>query len=112
MAITRCTTEYGVVEGLPRADANITEFRGIPYAKPPVGPLRFAPPERPDGWTGVRRCIEWPDAAPQNFFDPVTELYPLGKPKCSEDCLYINVWTPALTLSCRYSPRTQARRRR
>jgi len=54
-------------------------FRGIPYAAPPVGPLRFRPPHPPERWDGVRDCT----AAPP-------------RPGESEDVLYLNVWTPGL----------------
>lgn len=95
MAISMCKTEYGIVRGFCRDDENITEFRSIPYARPPIGELRFAPPVEPEPWKGIKECIEWPPVAPQTFFDPLSELYPYGIPRCSEDCLYLNVYTAA-----------------
>ncbi|MCC8104062.1 MAG: carboxylesterase family protein [Clostridiales bacterium] len=95
MALTICKTENGLIEGLPREDADITEFRGIPYAKAPTGTLRFAPPVLPESWEGIRECKTWPKIAPQTFWDETSELYPYGKPECSEDCVYLNVYTPA-----------------
>lgn len=62
-------------------------FRGIPYAKPPVDKLRFAPPEQMDSWFGVKECIEFGSSATQS--DSV-----LINTKPREDCLYLNVWAP------------------
>ena len=69
-------------------------FRGIPFARPPVGPRRFAPPEPPVAWTGVRAA---------EAFGPVSVQSPIslgfmgaGQQPQSEDCLYLNVWTPGL----------------
>ncbi|XP_069956161.1 pyrethroid hydrolase Ces2a-like isoform X2 [Cherax quadricarinatus] len=56
-------------------------FRGIPYAKPPVGELRFKAPVAPESWTGVRECSKWAPVCPQDTYG-------------SEDCLYLNVFTP------------------
>lgn len=95
MAISLCRTEYGMVQGFCRSDEDITEFRSIPYAKPPIGELRFSPPAEPEPWDGIKDCFEWAPAAPQTFFDAASELYPYGIPQCSEDCLYLNVYTSA-----------------
>ena len=71
-------------------DNNIHVFKGIPYALPPVGHRRWAPPEPAPGWAGVRlakvfspQCLQAP---PFSGFSPELE---------SEDCLYLNVWSPA-----------------
>ncbi len=95
MAMLIAKTEKGTVSGISRQDADFTEFRGIPYAKPPVGKLRFAPPEENEPWDGIRPCETWPKIAPQHFFDPKSELYPWGTAPMGEDCLYLNVYTPA-----------------
>ncbi len=65
-------------------------YRGIPFARPPVGELRWRPPEPPDAWTGVRDCSCF-------GFDPVQppEYPELRGNGTSEDCLTVNVWTPA-----------------
>jgi len=63
-------------------------FLGIPYAKPPVGNLRWKPPEQPVPWSGTRACAKYGATCPQPP-GPVS----FGQP--SEDCLYLNVWTPA-----------------
>lgn len=96
-------TEYGVVQGLPAADPRITSFKGIPFAAPPVGKLRFAPPQKPKAWKGVKECYKF-SAIPMQ---PAPEKNPRKDDlyarewavdytiKLSEDCLYLNVWTPA-----------------
>lgn len=78
-------TDRGVVRG--RRDGNVWTFRGIPYAAPPVGPLRFRPPENHAGWTGVLDTREFGSICAQ--FDPAA-MRTVG----SEDCLTLNVWTP------------------
>ncbi|KAG8178851.1 hypothetical protein JTE90_017626 [Oedothorax gibbosus] len=68
------------------------EFLGIPYAKPPVGELRFKPTEQPEPWEGTYDALVMPPACPQyaeNQFPWYDTL-----PGQSEDCLYLNVWAP------------------
>lgn len=84
------STIYGEIEGID--ENGISTFRGIPFAKPPIGDLRFRAPERPDKWTGVRDATQAGAAPPQ-----VSDSYfPAMSPReIDEDCLYLNVWTPA-----------------
>jgi para-nitrobenzyl esterase len=72
-------------------------FRGIPYARPPVGPLRFRAPEPFPRWLGERPALVHGPSAPQSGADnPLVRRF-VGSPGGqSEDCLYLNVWTPAL----------------
>lgn len=70
--------------------APVRVYKGIPFAKPPVGPLRWRPPERPAPWEGVRACTDFGPACPQ----PDVPLFQVPGPR-SEDCLYLNVWTAA-----------------
>lgn len=88
---TIVTTAAGAVAG--HAADGVTAFQGIPYAAPPVGRLRFAPPEPSVPWTGTRDATTPGPAAPQ----PVSRLEhvmgPMRLPQ-SEDCLSVNVWTP------------------
>ncbi|XP_036044844.1 acylcarnitine hydrolase-like isoform X5 [Onychomys torridus] len=80
--------------------AGVHRFLGIPFAKPPVGPLRFAPPEAPEPWSGVRDGTSYPAMCLQNFdmmniegrVDMKQILPPISM---SEDCLHLNVYTPA-----------------
>jgi len=78
----------GLVEG-SEAEGVIV-YRGIPYAAPPVGELRWKPPQPVKPWEGVRACTQFGPACPQP--KPL-----MGPPPAnvSEDCLYLNVWTPA-----------------
>ena len=79
-------------------------FRGIPYARPPVGQLRWQPPQPAAPWQGVRDALEPGSACTQRtsglipFIAPMAEAYgsPFDQPqvKSSEDCLYLDVWVP------------------
>jgi para-nitrobenzyl esterase len=81
------TTE-GPVEGFARS--GVTQFLGIPFAKPPVGKLRWMPPQPAAKWNEVRRADRFGPTCAQ-----VTTLGPFaGPPNSNEDCLYLNVFTP------------------
>jgi para-nitrobenzyl esterase len=84
--------ESGLLAGKRSEDLGIFSFKGIPYAQPPVGRLRWRAPQPPDKWSGVRtavtfgpRCVQ-PDR-------PSTAVGYFGPEAESEDCLYLNVWT-------------------
>jgi para-nitrobenzyl esterase len=83
------TTGNGAVRGTTAG--TVSEFRGIPYAAPPVGGLRWKPPAAAASWRGVRDATQFgpscPQATTQNPFLPPGPL--------SENCLYLNVYTPA-----------------
>ena len=74
-----------------QANGDIEAFKGIPYAKAPVGPLRWKPPEPVETWEGVRETTEYGAACLQPDFPGI----PMKQAKRSEDCLYLNVWTAA-----------------
>lgn len=82
------------------SEGPLSVFRGVPYARPPVGPDRFAAPRPPDPWTGEREATAFGPAAVQSAFDityvPGFSLWE-GIGATSEDCLTLNVWTPGLT---------------
>jgi para-nitrobenzyl esterase len=82
------------------AEGSLSVFRGIPYARPPVGPLRFGAPQPPEPWTGVREATVFGPAPAQSAIDvayvPGFSLWE-GIGATSEDCLTLNVWTPGLT---------------
>jgi len=90
--------ETGEVKGIPCGWPGITAFYGIPYAAPPVGELRWRPPQPPAAWNGVRDCARASARCLQlgvgkgSFYEK--EFYPCEE-EMSEDCLYLNVWTPA-----------------
>lgn len=102
MSIGIVKTRYGSVRGVECDGrfAGITYFKAIPFAKPPVGGLRWKPPQDPECWEGVRICDRFAPAPPQDFAGIVSEreIYDIhfrGFPETSEDCLYLNVCTPA-----------------
>ena len=82
------TTKYGSLHGERRK--GVSTFRGIPYAKPPVGELRFAPPQPPQPWNGVREAVERAPIAPQPASDLDIPMGPVTLPQ-SEDCLTLTV---------------------
>ncbi len=71
------------------ADGGVTVHRGIPYARPPVGPLRLRPPVPAQPWAGERDATRFGATAPQ----PPSFMAAFGEPQ-SEDCLTLNVWAP------------------
>ncbi|WP_026696108.1 carboxylesterase/lipase family protein [Peribacillus kribbensis] len=89
MTIVR--TSYGRVKGEHLDEVLV--WRGIPYAKPPVGPLRFRSPEPPDSWEGIRDASSFSPAAPQSKRD-IMEFLGNDLSNMNEDCLYLNVWSP------------------
>ncbi len=72
----------------------VRTFRGIPFAAPPVGPLRWTAPQPPGPWQGVRAATRF---GPQCMQPPVFPDMVFRSDGMSEDCLYLNVWTPART---------------
>ena len=94
-------TENGLVRGTPASDPRIIAFKGVPFAAPPVGNLRWRPPQPATCWTGVRDCIEFAPISMQvkpglNKDDIYTREWNVDPEiPMSEDCLYLNIWTPA-----------------
>ena len=88
---TIVTTTRGKLEG--ETLSNQTVFRGIPFAAPPVGELRWRSPQPVASWSGVRPAVEFGNAAFQTPLENITP-WPFNA-TVSEDCLYLNVWTPA-----------------
>ncbi len=90
--------ENGRVKGVACGWPSITAYYGIPYAAPPVGKLRWHEPMPAANWEGVRDCARPSAKCPQLGVEPggffEREFYPV-KEAMSEDCLYLNIWTPA-----------------
>jgi para-nitrobenzyl esterase len=89
-AATPVKTDSGQVEGVSHED--VVSFKGIPFAAPPVGALRWHPPQPPQAWSGVRKADSYGADCMQVPFP--SDAAPLGV-KPAEDCLYVNVWLPA-----------------
>lgn len=87
--------EQGALAGM-RFGAGGGAFLGIPFAAPPVGKLRWVAPQDPAGWTGVRDATYYRPACPQLPSPWLPEMLGRKQMETSEDCLYLNVWTPRL----------------
>src|SRR2546423_2996428 len=87
----RVTIDTGALEGLDTAGVMV--FRGIPYAAPPIGDLRWRPPQSPQLWSGVRPAKQLGRNCIQH--QPYPDINPFAA-GISEDCLYLNVWTSSL----------------
>src|SRR6188472_4559016 len=93
-------TTSGPVRGTSSGADNVVVFRGLPYAAPPIGPRRWRPPVPPVPWSAVRDATEFGPQCPQpRNFAPAGRGGSGGVPDAplasSEDCLTLNVWTPA-----------------
>ena len=103
------TLSDGKVQGVKTQDGAVEVFTGIPYAKPPVGELRWRAPEDPEPWSGVRTCVQFAPMAmqPRNseiynslsqivgYHDYEVSLRDNFRDAVSEDALYLNLWRPA-----------------
>lgn len=89
-------TSAGRVRGAVRFGIN--QFFGVPYGASTAGAGRFLPPAAPAPWTGVRDCLQVGNRSPQDPDGPISEVFSLDRREpMGEDCLSINVFTPALT---------------
>ena len=120
MALIKVKTKSGWVEGLPAGNQFISCFRGIPYAAPPVGDLRWRRPQPAKPWDGVLQCYKFRDRCLQegdaiagddggeslegndtvDNGKGISACHVPGEGECchysdSEDCLYLSIWTPA-----------------
>ena len=101
--IRKATVEGGRIVGIPAADPRITAFKGIPFAAPPVGQYRWRAPQPVIPWEGERECFTFapismqhvPGLDKNNIYSREWNVDP--EIPMSEDCLYLNVWTPAKT---------------
>ncbi len=93
--------ENGMVEGIPAADPRITSFKGIPFAAPPVGSNRWRAPQPAQNWSGIFKAYNFAPISMQektvidkkNIYTREWSVDP--DIPMDEDCLYLNVWTPA-----------------
>ncbi len=79
-----------------REQRGVRSFLGIPYARPPIGPQRFRAPLPPEPWAGLRDALHYGAAALQPSLPLFKSFALAGGGRQSEDCLYLNVWTPGL----------------
>ena len=89
---TTVSTVHGPISGIRTKSQNIQSFRGIPYAKPPVGDLRWRPPQKPDNWDKVLPAHEFGTPCWQPHSENAF-VWSRGIFERSEDCLYLNIWT-------------------
>ncbi len=96
-------TEYGLVRGIPASDPRVISYKGIPFAAPPVGDLRWRAPQPAESWDGIKDCLEFapismqpiPGLDTNNIYTREWNVDP--EIPMSEDCLYLNIWTPAVS---------------
>src|SRR3954465_4731032 len=91
--LPRVTIDTGTLEGAVDSTTGVMVFRGIPYAAPPVGDLRWKPPQAPARWQGVRAARDLGHNCMQH--QPYGDIDPFAA-GASEDGLYLNVWTKSL----------------
>ena len=93
------TIEGGMIQGVATTTEGVTVYKGVPYAAPPVGNLRWREPQPVQPWEGVKIADKFGFAAVQNDQIPGSfyhkEFFADGDPDRSEDCLFLNIWTPA-----------------
>lgn len=93
MAQPQVKTAEGILEG--KDLSGIKVFKGVPFAAPPVGNLRWKAPQPAKHWDGVREAKEY---GPNPMQEPLFGDMNFGTKVNSEDCLYLNIWTPAKTM--------------
>ena len=89
------TVENGTLEGIRETGSGLLIFRGVPFAAPPVGELRWKEPQPAQNWQGVRKADQFGNKPMQK---PIFGDMGFRSKDMSEDCLYLNVWTPAKTM--------------
>jgi len=95
-------TDAGQISGTDNGDASVHIFKGIPFAAPPVGNLRWKAPQPVAHWSGIKACTDFskmPMQGKPNEFGVYTREFLIKDEPLSEDCLYLNVWSGAKTPS-------------
>lgn len=92
-ASQQVTTSYGTLEGATSdLESEVTAYKGIPFAAPPVDELRWTAPTSPSKWDGVLDATSYGADCAQSY--SALGIFSSGSYNISEDCLYMNVWTP------------------
>src|SRR5215208_7889151 len=102
-ALETVKTQAGMLSGATNS-GGVSAYLGIPYAAPPIGELRWKPPQPASRWEGVRKADTFGTSCMQNQAGsrlPWTEEFMTQGP-VGEDCLYLNVWTTAKNASAKY----------
>lgn len=98
LSVDSVAVEGGLISGKTDTSGQVKIFKGIPFATPPLGDLRWKAPQAIKPWEGIKACTENPAAPMQNppvpFFAWSAEFL-IPKEPISEDCLYLNIWTTA-----------------
>src|SRR3569833_1444379 len=98
LALDTIKVEGGTISGTANAGGDVHIFKGIPFAAPPVGNLRWKEPQPVIPWSGIKKCDAFAPSPMQGSpapFGPWSAEYLIPKEPISEDCLYLNVWTNA-----------------
>jgi len=90
--------EQGQLSGVPGTDPGVRVYKGVPFAAPPVGDLRWRAPKPAADWPGVRKADQFSATCMQTPY-PQGSLYYSEAQPVSEDCLYLNIWTAAKSAS-------------
>ncbi|WP_284646031.1 carboxylesterase/lipase family protein [Paenibacillus silviterrae] len=90
---TLVETRYGRLQGTVENSVRI--WRGIPYAKPPLGDMRFRPPAAAEAWEGIKQATTFGPICPQPGGGAILGMIDIPREQ-SEDCLYLNIWAPAV----------------
>jgi para-nitrobenzyl esterase len=98
LAADRVKIASGILEGGVNADSSVRIFKGVPFAAPPVGDLRWQPPQPVKQWSGVRKAVDFgPRCMQARVFDDIV----FRSKEMREDCLNLTIWTPARSKSQR-----------
>jgi para-nitrobenzyl esterase len=87
--------EQGLLAGTSGSSPDVRVYRGVPFAAPPVGDMRWKAPQPAVAWQGTRQAADFSNACWQTPYPAAAAIYQAKLPPLSEDCLYLNIWTPA-----------------